>query len=618
MKLTGWVRALKMGVIITVISLTVGACSTDEAAPAPAPAAPTPTPVVVPTQAPEATPVPEATKAPAAVAPAPAKAAPAPAATVAKPVAKPTSAAPASVGVVPKKGGIGVFSARADPRRGWVISGSVSETVPGLPIMGMGNLVRPCRAAAANICPGLATSWESNTDFTSWTFTIRDGAFWHDGTALTAEDVKFWLDMVVFGTADRAKSRAAGDFGDLVSVEVIGGNKIKMNLGSPAIKYLVFLARAADNVQLPRHLIKPEMDKGNHNVTPVDIGVVAAGPFKLKEMVKGSRIKVRKFDQYWEKDENGTQLPYMDGIDFPIIRDRETVVAAFRAGRIDTGGRGGSMFLLPEQVASITKAMGDKARFISDPNPTDKFSFNTLIEGPFKDVRVRKAVSIGVNRQEAQAVFSPGDPPGTLFLPGSAYANPDYMTWPGYNPATRTEDITEAKRLLADAGYPDGFTTTWLTRAPPDVERAEFMVGQLAKIGIKANLELVDTVAHGDRQCSGEWVIGMFDASNEAYGKAETAGTFIQPVSVEPCGDTRHEDPKMVEYHKKLNSDITFEEQVKIAQEWERYVLQEKVYLVSFAAQVRKYPIRTYVKDVLDPIGAPSNFIDHAWTWLDK
>ena len=191
-----------------------------------------------------------------------------------------------------------------DPTR----SGSISLVWPAGSIFGDSGLINADQADSFTIVPGLAESWESNADFTQWTFTIRNNAFWHDGTKLTAEDLKWWLDFAVFGVEGRAAWAAGkstiGANGALQKVEVVSGNKLQFSFSSIQPHYLRTLIadRATMMVAHPRHLVQPEIEKGNATVAPPEFDYVALGPFKMKKYVRGSAVQVTRFDRWWGSD----------------------------------------------------------------------------------------------------------------------------------------------------------------------------------------------------------------------------------------------------------------------------------------------------------------------------
>ena len=293
------------------ILLVLATCSSTEEADVP------PTPTTAPVQQPQ----PGATAAPGAPAMPAATAMPG-ATAMPQPTAAPVGE--------PKYGGIFVHATRADPP-GWDpdFVGTISLYNHAGSMYGVGNLTRPCREDVFFTCPNLASEWEISADFTVWTFTIRDNAFWHDGQPVTAEDFKFWIEMQrgSFAEQGRRAVGAGSRWGNVVSIEVLPGNKLRITLppGQGVPTYLAGTGFGSNPIAHPKHLMLPEIEAGNATVSPADIDFVATGPFKMKEYRRGSVVRVRPFDQYWEKDDQGRQLPFLDGIDFPIIGDTNTM-----------------------------------------------------------------------------------------------------------------------------------------------------------------------------------------------------------------------------------------------------------------------------------------------------
>ena len=120
-------------------------------------------------------------------------------------------AAPGAMMEKPKLGGIMRVGHRADPTWDNTVSTSYSVVLLTASMYGDKNLMRNCRDEAIRMCPGLAESWETNDDFSQWTFKIRDGVVWHDGTPLVAEDVTFWLDLFYNGVTVGDNVRPAGE-----------------------------------------------------------------------------------------------------------------------------------------------------------------------------------------------------------------------------------------------------------------------------------------------------------------------------------------------------------------------------------------------------------------------
>ncbi len=381
-------------------------------------------------------PVPPAPKEPSAAPAQPAaKEAQAPAKAPEPPATDPRQAAPkVAADATIKTGGVAVIAHREDPPATWdpMFQTSISLTHVSASVFGDGSLVRPCRDDLYKVCAGLAESWENNPEFTQYTFKLRDNVLWHDGTKLTAEDIVFWVDLAYNGAKSgdktRPVSRFKAYFGNLDKVEAPDERTVRFTLKNPTPYFMDLIASRNVQIAHPRHLMAPKIAAGEVMVAPADIGFVALGPFKVDKIEKGSVVSVRKFDKYWEKDAQGKQLPYLDGIDFPIINDLSAVVAAFRAGRLDGGTRGLGFTLKPEQKASLEQAFGDQVWFAELGGQRETLWFNTLRESPLQDAKVRKAISLAIDKREGiQAVESGNGFLTTLQAPKSPWPNPDWL-----------------------------------------------------------------------------------------------------------------------------------------------------------------------------------------------
>jgi peptide/nickel transport system substrate-binding protein len=555
--------------------------------------------------------------------------APAQAATTPASAAKPPEPAdPSKPGPKPaadqavKTGGIAVIAHREDPPAGWdpMFQTSISLAGVATSVFGDGNLVRPCYADIYKVCPALAESWQNNADFTQFTFKLRDNVFWHDGTKLTAEDIRWWVDLayngVKVGDKTRPAARFKAYFGNLDKVEAPDAQTVRFTLKTSTPYFLDLLASRNVQIAHPRHLMQPKIEAGNVMVSPADIGYVGLGPFKVDKVEKGSSIQVRKFDKYWDKDAQGRPLPYLDGIDFPIINDFSAVVAAFRAGRLDGGTRGLGFTLKPDQKASLQQSMGDQVWFADLGGQRETLWFNTLRDTPLKDVRVRKAISLAIDKREGiQAVEGGNAFLSTLQNPKSPWPNPDWMTWPGYKEGGRDQDRAEAKRLLADAGFANGFETTLFGQRSWQAEE-EWIQAQLATVGIKATLDLVDIATYNDRASRKDFNLQTGKGATITF--PEGLSVLIDQLSLANNAFAVHEDPKVHEFFTRFDSAKNMDERVQIYREMEKYVLLDQVYGVVLYDQVQTIPFRSYLKGIPVPQEDITANLSYATAWLDK
>ncbi|MBI4200421.1 MAG: ABC transporter substrate-binding protein [Chloroflexi bacterium] len=565
------------------------------------------------------TPPPTPTTAPAIIATPTTVATPSPAPRV---VASPTPAPAATAtpaGPQPKYGGIAVFAHRGDPTT-WdlLLDTNRNLTLLLAPIAGPGTLVTRCRENNFEICPYLAESWEPNPTFTEWTFRVRQGVVWHDGTPLTAEDIKWWLDLTVKGLSGRKPSKDAAKFGPIEKVEVVDRDKVRIVLSEPRVEYPAPLTERWAYLAYPRHLMKPQMDKGNVSVAPNEVGWVSAGPFKVARYDKGSVFQVRRFDRYWEKDEKGRQLPFLDGIDYPIISESSTVLAAFRTGRVDRTGLGSGHFLVRPQMDTLKRELGDKVWFANYP-PTGQLMGINARKAPYNDVRVRQAISLWLDRQDYIDAIQDGD--GDLvavWLPTSPYTNPDFREWPGWNPRTKAQDRKRAQELLAQAGYPNGFKVTILT-GQAWINYGEWAQAQLAGLLGQGNvrIEIVDSTTFFDRLCRSAFeLVNPLSSGVEARYSAETvAGGY---VSTNRCSYIQHDDKKVDQLFAQIASSFVKEERTRLMRDVERYLSTESWLALNIAVEKSWAAYRGYVKGWAMPLTHVTGNADYATTWLDK
>jgi peptide/nickel transport system substrate-binding protein len=525
----------------------------------------------------------------------------------------------------PKYGGILLLANRGDPPGAFDTMRTTTISLSHVTgsIGGNGNLVRPCRGDIYKLCGFLAEKWENNPDFTQWTFRIRDDIKWHDGKPFTAEDAKYWVELSAYGakSADGTKSRTpsvyAADFGDLTRVEVLEGNRLRVTLKRGSPQYLFGLADARINNLHPPHLLKPRIDRGDVSATPLDVGVVSIGPYKFEKFERGVRTQVRRNDFYWEKDEKGRKLPYLDGIDFVSMGDPAAMDAAFRVGRLDGGARGFGHTLTPERQAGYSRDLGDKVWFAEIAATRAHLAFNMLKPSPVQDVRVRKAIGLWFDKRDAvKAVLGYGYV-FTILGPQNPFISPDFLTWPGFNEASREKDKAEAKRILAEAGYAPGqIQLTHLCRRLW-IPRCEFYQSQLAGLGINLKIPVVDDAG---------WNLGRPTLDYETQDGGTVSFAVIPEALEGPLtiysrnklAEAKHEDPKVLAFFNRMQATVSYDERVKIYRELERYYLLEQVYGVPSFGDMSVMPYRSYVKGIILSQENNQNDTDFPTVWLDK
>ena len=270
----------------------------------------------------------------------------------------------------------------------------------------------------------LAERWESSEDLRTWTFHLRKGVKFHHGKELGAEDVIATFRMI----ADPATGSSARTYMDLVEAfEAVDKYTVRFKLKIPYAGFAELMVERQMKI-----VPSDRMDK-------LATEPSGTGPFKLKSWVPGDRLELVKHTEYFEKG-----LPKLDGVTFRIMPENAARVAAIESGSVDL------VWNLP--LESIDKLKESKVLTVDSVATS---TWDGIVMGnktkPFDDVRVRRAVLLALDKQQLAtfAAFGHGAPTHSPISPKHPYFNKQI----GFKP-----DIAQAKKLLAEAGYPNGFT----------------------------------------------------------------------------------------------------------------------------------------------------------------
>lgn len=306
------------------------------------------------------------------------------------------------------------------------------------------------------VVPGLASHWDISEDGLTYTFHLASGVTFHDGTTMDAEDVKFSLDRA---RADDSANAQKALFVGISDVTVVDPQTVKVTLSTPDGNFLFNMAWG-DAV-----IVAAESIEGIKQ-TPI-----GTGPFKFDQWVQGDRIELSQNDAYW-----GTK-PALTKATFKFISDPTAAFAAMMAQDVDAFAG----FPAPENLPMFEADPRFKVLVGSTEGETILSTNNKM--PPLDNVLVREAISHAIDRQAIidGAMFGLGTPIGTHFAPH----NPAYVDLTGKS----AYDPTRAKELLAEAGLPDGFTTT-LKLPPPSYARrgGEIIAAQLREVGIQTEI----------------------------------------------------------------------------------------------------------------------------------
>jgi len=344
----------------------------------------------------------------------------------------------------------------------------------------------------------LATEWKIAPDGLTYTFKIRQGVRFHDGSPLTAADVKATYDKIIF-PPEGVRSLRKHAYTAIASVEAPDPGTVVFKLKFPSASLLNNLA-SPWNVIFPKKYLDRDPNYFKTNV-------VGSGPFKLKNYTRGAAFEGERNPDYFIKDR-----PYLNGYKFFISPETSVRAAAIRSGRAYVEFRD----LPGAEVEAIKKQLGDKVVVQHTPMVGQfGIGINNNVK-PFTDIRVRKALTLGFDRYTAGKVLygiTGLRYPGALMRPGTEWAIPEaeLEKFPGFwKDAERSR--AEAKRLLAEAGYPNGFKVILKNRNVklPYQDFAVFVIQEWRKIGIEAEnrpLETASWYADGRDQGNFELII---------------------------------------------------------------------------------------------------------------
>jgi len=343
-----------------------------------------------------------------------------------------------------------------------------------------------------SVNPGLAHAWDISDDGMVYTFHLREGVRFHDGTEMSAEDVKFSLDRARDEDSTNAQKHL---FAAIAAVEVVDPLTVRVELSHPQGAFLFNMAWG-DAV-----IMSSETVAGNAT------NPVGTGAFRFVRWVQGDRVELERNPDYWG------EAPALARATFRFIPDPSAAFAAMMAGDVDAFPN----FPAPETLA----------QFEADPR------FNVIVgstEGEtilamnhanpaLADPRVRQAVAHAINRQDIidGAMFGYGTPIGTHFAPH----HPDYLDLTDLSP----HDPERARALLAEAGQ-DGLSLRLMLPPPTYARRGgEIIAAQLRDVGIRTEVSNLEWAQWLEQVFTGK----DFDLTIVSHTEPMDIGIYARP-----------------------------------------------------------------------------------------
>ncbi len=375
------------------------------------------------------------------------------------------------------------------------------------------------------LIPGQAESWETSEDGLTWTFHLRAGLKWSDGSDLTANDFVYSWKRVcdpnvaapyaetVLGMVAGYEDAIAGDL-DALQVVAQDDSTLVVTLNAPC-SFFGSLAAFATLSPVQQATVETN---GDAWATAAET-YVSNGPFYVSEWVPSSYIMMTKNPNYWNAD-----AIKLDGIKWNLIEDANASYSAYQTGEV--------LFIKDVPTEEIP-SLSDNPEFHVDPIiGTYYLSVNTQRE-PFTDANVRKALSLAIDREYVAGTLMQGTysaasnfmGPGWIDTDGSQFIDKANGGQPYIDTANHEANVETAKQLLADAGYPDGEGLPSITYSTNDAGYhkvvAEYLQQAWAELGVELNVEIVEWASftpmrrNGDYDASRNgWVGDYSDPSN--------------------------------------------------------------------------------------------------------
>ena len=375
------------------------------------------------------------------------------------------------------------------------------------------------------LAPGQAETWETSEDGLTWTFHLRDGLKWSDGSDLTANDFVYSWQRVcdpmvaapyaetVLGMVEGYDEAIAGNL-EALAVEAPDDSTLVVTLSNPC-PYFGSLAAFATLSPVQQATIDANGDAWAVSADTY----ICNGPFYISEWVPGSYILCSKNPNYWNAD-----AIKLDGIKFNLIEDSNASYSAYQTGDVQ--------FIKDVPTEEIPSLTGN-SEFHVDPIIGTYYVSLNIEREPFNNPDVRKALSLAIDREYVANTLMQGTytaagnliGPGWVDTDGSAFVDNANGGKPYIDTTTYEANLEEAKQLLADAGYPDGEGFPTISYSTNDAGYhkvvAEYLQQAWAQLGIDLQVDIVEWASFTPMRRNGEfdaarngWVGDYSDPSN--------------------------------------------------------------------------------------------------------
>lgn len=414
--------------------------------------------------------------------------------------------------------------------------------------------------------PSLATKWTTSKDQLTWTFTLRDGVEFSDGTPLTSADVVYTYDRIIDD-----KLNSAYKFTTVKSISAPDPTTVVVRLKQPTPNLLSSLGgfKGMGIVE------KENVTDGKIKTDPV-----GSGPFMVSKYTQGDSIRLVPNPHYWGPK------PKISGIDFTFVKDPTVALQDLQSGQVQWTDN-----LPPQQVASLEQSSGGDT--VVQSVPSTDYWYLTLNEArhPFDDVRVRQAVAYALDRDAITKAATYGTATANqTAIPKGSYWYDDYAPY-SYDP-------TKAKSLLSQAGV-SGLTMDLMVTSeyPQTVQAAQVIAAELKDVGIDVKIRTLDFAQWLDQEGKGQfdsfmlgW-LGNLDPDEYYYAQQHSGASFNFQKFSNPKVDTLL-DQARVETDKARRKEL-YDQAVKIIVDQASYIyLYNPDVVQGWSSSLQGYTVR--------------------------
>jgi peptide/nickel transport system substrate-binding protein len=402
--------------------------------------------------------------------------------------------------------------------------------------------------------PGLAESWSTSNDGKTWTFKLRRNVKFHDGTPFNAQAVVFNFERMMDeknpyhkGPFEYYKSFFNGYPGDLESIKATDEHTVVFTLKKPIAPFLSNLATSSFGMMSPDSVKKFGDD--------IFKNPVGTGAFRFVEWVPNERIVLEKNKDYWQKG-----VPVLDRIVFRTIPENAARLLELEKGSVHA--------IHGINTDDAVRIKGNKdLKLLTQTGMNVGYMMFQTQKKPFDDKRVRQAINMAVDKQAlVKALYGEFGQPAKNPMPP--------VLW-GYNDKVKDypHDPARAKRLLAEAGHPNGFKTSlWAMPVArpymPDARKAaEVLQANLAQIGVEAEIVSMDWGVYLKRTSDGDHDLALLGWTGDNGDPDNFLFTLLGGPSIGGNNKSRYSNPKVDELLMKAQQLTDQKERAKLYEE---------------------------------------------------